>query len=146
MSCATSLKWEELNNGVLKAAKEDKKVLMYFYSSNCHYCDYMNDSLFTNKEVIKILKKSFVLIKFNMDKDSIIIIGEEKKKISTYEMALGLGIVSFPETFIITKRGLMIGKMIDSFNQKKFLLLLTYLSKNYYYIMGFEDYIKGFKN
>jgi thioredoxin-related protein len=56
-------------NGALKAArKENKPVLLYFFSKSCGYCTLMDKDTLADKDVAALLKKDFVFLRVDTDK------------------------------------------------------------------------------
>lgn len=56
----------------LEAAKAEKKPLyIHCYADWCHYCKYMVDSVYTDKEVGEFFNANFISIKVNMEKEGI---------------------------------------------------------------------------
>lgn len=56
--------------------KENKPIYMHGYADWCHYCKYMVDSVYTNKEVADFYNSNFISIKVNLEKE-----GKEINKI-----------------------------------------------------------------
>ena len=54
----------------LEAAKvENKPVFVHGFADWCHYCMYMRDSVYTNKEVGDFFNANFICIKIDMEKE-----------------------------------------------------------------------------
>ena len=60
--------WHAWNNETLnKAKKENKPILLSIGYSACHWCHVMAHESFENKEIAKIMNKSFVNIKVDRE-------------------------------------------------------------------------------
>lgn len=55
--------------GLQKAEKEDKPVVLYFWATWCKYCAKLNEEVFPSPEVNSRLKNNFVLVAINIDKN-----------------------------------------------------------------------------
>ncbi len=58
-----------------EAKKERKNILIYFYSSHCPYCVYMEEFVFGDPEVDEFMKRNFVVVSVSVDENK-----ELKKK------------------------------------------------------------------
>lgn len=59
------LKWLDWNTGYPLAKKQNKIILVDAYTDWCGWCKKMDRDTYTNEEVINLLSKDFVIIKFN---------------------------------------------------------------------------------
>ncbi len=59
---------EDYDEGLKKASKEAKPIVLYLYSSNCMQCDLMDRITFSSQN-IKLMKDDFVWIKINNETD-----------------------------------------------------------------------------
>jgi hypothetical protein len=60
---------EDLESVFNLAKEQQKLVFLYTYNDNCRYCVYVQDSIFSNVEVIRFLNKHFICKEVNADKD-----------------------------------------------------------------------------
>lgn len=58
-----------LEQAIQAAKKENKKVYVHGYADWCHYCTYMKDSVYTDKEVGDFFNENFVSIKIDYEKE-----------------------------------------------------------------------------
>ncbi len=60
---AEDIHWEkDFNSGIQKAQKENKPVLFVFSRHTCKYCVILEETTFSNKQVIEELNKDFISI------------------------------------------------------------------------------------
>ncbi|MES2656530.1 MAG: DUF255 domain-containing protein [Bacteroidota bacterium] len=59
------LKWLDWNTGYPLAKKQNKIILVDAYTDWCGWCKKMDRDTYTDGEVINLLNKDFVIIKFN---------------------------------------------------------------------------------
>lgn len=71
MKQAESLKWQDFNDGYSYGKKKNKIVLVDVYTDWCYWCKVMDRETYTNSEVISMLNKDYVLVKFNPEKSGI---------------------------------------------------------------------------
>lgn len=70
-STAMSLAWQPLTDQTLKTALEEKKpVLIDFFAEWCAACHELDKITFVDARVAELLKKNFVLLRFDATKDS----------------------------------------------------------------------------
>jgi thioredoxin-related protein len=65
ISANDKLKWYGFDEGLAKAKKENKFLLVDFYTDWCGWCKKMDSETYANKNIIKLLNKDFVLVKLN---------------------------------------------------------------------------------
>lgn len=71
-----------LQQALAEAKKENKLVFVHGFTDWCHYCKYMNDSVYTSKEVAELYNSTFICIKMDMEKEGKKI--NDNLKIHTY--------------------------------------------------------------
>ena len=64
-----SLKWHAFEEGVALGKSQGKKIFVYFWAEWCTYCHTMEKETFQNPNVVKALKKEFIAIKVNTDRE-----------------------------------------------------------------------------
>ncbi len=65
LDAQTGIKFNtDFKNAFVNAKKENKKVLIYFYTKNCPGCDYLEEE-FSNKSIGDLYNKSFLSYKFD---------------------------------------------------------------------------------
>ena len=69
---ATELNWEHNYNNALTSAKKEKKMVYLFIGAdNCRHCDRFKKQTLSNKELIKKMKKEYVLLYMSRDQHNI---------------------------------------------------------------------------
>lgn len=103
--------YTNLQEGIQKAKKEDRLVLIYFYSEHCPYCHQVEEFLFGDPEVDKFLKKNFVVVAINYAQD--------KQMVKRFE-------VYGTPTFVILepKNGRVLKKVFGSVPKDQFMPVL----------------------
>jgi thioredoxin-related protein len=103
------LNWaEDYESGLEQAKKEKKIVMLMFTLTNCHVCETMKETVYTQPEVMAYVKKYFVPIELNLDLD-------DKE---------GYAVYGTPTFYFLTSEGKQIGDMkvggstVDGFMKK----------------------------
>lgn len=66
------LKWLDWNTGYPLAKKQNKIILVDAYTDWCGWCKKMDRDTYTNQEIIDMLNKDFIVIKFNPELTDIV--------------------------------------------------------------------------
>jgi len=103
------VKWYDWNEGITKARAEGKIALIDTYTDWCHWCKVMDKNTYENANVIQIINKDFVAIKFNPELDKKYINGTDTMNGRQLLAALSSGNSSgYPTTyFYLTKKNVM---------------------------------------
>jgi thioredoxin-related protein len=113
----------------LKTAKrENKPVLLYFFSTSCYYCRIMDRSTLSDKEVDGILKKDFVYLRIDVDKSR--------------DMGDLYRITGTPSSWFLESSGKRIGEIPGYVKAKEYKHILEYVKGKHYREMDLQAYIK----
>jgi thioredoxin-related protein len=63
---ADAIQWFSWNEGLAKAGKEGKKVLIYVYAHACGWCRKMETETFHQAAVAQLVRTSFIPVKLNV--------------------------------------------------------------------------------
>lgn len=78
------LKWYRIEDLDKMKNIQDKKILIDMYTSWCGWCKVMDKKTFTDPEVVRVLNKDFVLIKFDAERrDPVVFQGETYEWLNT---------------------------------------------------------------
>jgi uncharacterized protein YyaL (SSP411 family) len=72
-----SIEWLDWNDGFEKAKQEGKIALIDCYTAWCGWCKVMDKKSFTDTTVIRLVKESFVPIKFNPELKRTYLVGKD---------------------------------------------------------------------
>ncbi|GAB6066453.1 thioredoxin family protein [Aquifex pyrophilus] len=59
----------DFEKAVEVAKKERKLILVYIYSEHCPYCHQVEEFVFGDEEVEKVLKRDFIVVSLNISED-----------------------------------------------------------------------------
>ena len=118
LSIADGIKWNSFEEGLKKAKREDKLILLDIYAEWCHWCNVMEKTTYSNEDVIKIINKYYIPIRVNAEKNP---------KINKLYNQGGL-----PSTVILNKNGEILwgGIYVSPEDMKEILLKFKSLSKS----------------
>lgn len=151
-NAAPSVQWLSWNDGISKATKENKKILLYIYTSSCVWCRKMERETFANEAVAQLVKAEFVAIKLNASDNS-----ELEFKGKTYRFVgsatggcnglaaelLG-GRMSFPSVAFLDETQQTLQALAGFKTAEDFSAIATYYGKNYYQTMPWSSFQKKY--
>jgi len=115
--------------GALKAAKRDNKpVLLYFFSRSCYYCRLMDGKTLASKEIDAMLKKDFVYLRIDVDKST--------------DLGRLYHISGTPSSWFLESSGKRIGEIPGYVEAKNYGYILQYVKGKIYNKMDLQAYLK----
>lgn len=107
--CQINFEKMSLNDAMMKASKENKKIFIDVYTTWCGPCKAMDANVFSDKKVGERMAKEFVCLKVDNEK------GEFRSEVTKY------GIKGYPTMLILDTKGLELGRIygskpLDDFN------------------------------
>jgi len=134
------LTWLPYNEGLLKAEKESKHILIFFYTNECGWCKKMDEETYSNEEVQKILSDKFVAIKINAKSENKVV--ENEKKISERELAIMYQVSGYPTTWFLESNHNLIAPLPGYAAAEQFIPVIKYIGEGWYKSNSFEEYLK----
>ncbi len=134
--------WLPFNEGMALAAKENKHVVIDFYTTWCHWCKVMDRETFSDPEVRKYLAENFVTIRINAESttEKVSFKGEELTPVA---LARAFGVKGFPSIAYLDREGQLVTIVPGFMPAKTFLPLLQYMQKECYkQQMTFDEFMK----
>ncbi|MFQ5603157.1 MAG: thioredoxin family protein [bacterium] len=134
------IKWYTFDKGFEQAQKENKVLVVDFYTDWCHWCKVMDKETYGNKAVIDFASENVIMAKIDAETN--------KKfkfldgKYSGRELTRKFGITGFPATVFIDSKGEPITRVPGYIPADKFVVILKYISGNWYNKMKFDDFAK----
>ena len=136
-----NIKWYSFSEGVAKAKKEKKYMIVDFYTDWCMYCKKMDAETYSDKKVSDYINEKFVPIKVNAEsKNSIQFDG---KTITERELAMGFNVNSYPTIFFMSGEKDAVGTAPGFVDAKQFYTLSTFVATDAYKKTTFEKYQKS---
>jgi thioredoxin-related protein len=138
---ADSLIWYKYDDGLAKAKKEKKHVLISFYTKWCGWCRKMDQYTFTDKEIKKVLNESYVAVKVDAQSSNKVKSGD--KTITEKQVAGDFRTRSYPTTWFLKDSGDKIAPYYGYASAQDFLQVLNYVKDDLYDKISFQEYIKN---
>ena len=137
--------WYKYDEGLAKAKKEKKHILVAFYTNWCGWCKRMDKNTYGDEEIKKVLNKNYVPIKVNAEsKDQVEVDG---KKITETQLARDLFKArSYPITWFLKQSGEKIAPYYGYVEPSSFLKVLNFIKDDLYDKMSFDEYLKNQDN
>jgi len=66
-----ALEWQSFEEGLLKAKKSHKLVMLDVVRDNCHFCSDMDENVFKDEAMSAWIDSCFVPVKLNLSHDSL---------------------------------------------------------------------------
>lgn len=149
---APAVQWFSWKEGITKATRENKKILLYVYTPSCVWCRKMERETFADETVAQLVKADFVAIKLNASDNA-----ELEFKGKTYRFVnsetggcnglaaelLG-GRMSFPAVAFLDETQQALQSLVGFKSAEDFGAIATYYGKNYYQTMPWSSFQKKY--
>ncbi len=136
-----TLTWHKYDEGLVKAKKEKKHILVVFYTSRCGWCRKMDKFTYADEAVKKVLNESYVAIKVNGQSNEKV--KAEQKKITEKELARKFWVRAYPTTWFLKDSGEKIAPYYGYADAQNFLNVLNYIKDDLYDKISFDEYLKS---
>lgn len=142
---AQQMTWNNFDKGVAEAKKSGKKVLVDVYTDWCTWCKKMDKTTYSDTKIQSYLKKNFVLVRLNPEKDGPVTY--EGKKYPAAEFSQGMGVNGYPATLFLRSDGQPITVLPGYAEPDMFIHVLSFIAEDQYQKKKFSDYLaeKGVK-
>ena len=127
-----------INKVLIEAKQNNKQILFFFHINNCPYCERMLDENFKDKEVIKEIKKSFIVVDIHADRAGAVRYRDFKG--SKKEFAKYIGAVAYPTTLFMDENRKIVHYTIGYRNIDEFLSELKYVGTKSYKTTNLETF------
>lgn len=135
---AGNIEWMNFNDAVVKANKENKHILVDFYTDWCGWCKKLDSEVYSKNEIINFLSDNFVAVKLNPEKEGEVTFQGKKYKYS--EFAQAAGVTGYPATGFFAPNSDFLQVVPGYIPAEQFISLLKYFDDEKYKLLGFQDY------
>jgi thioredoxin-related protein len=153
-SQTTKIKWLTFEEAVAKSQKNPKKLFMDMYTDWCGWCVKMDESTFSNPEIVAYINNNFYPVKFDAERqDTVVFEGKTYvnanpgKKRSSHQLAQALmqGKMSYP-SYVFMGEDLKVLTVVPGFYPAdQFEPILHFFGKDAYKTTTWETFSAGFK-
>ncbi|HOP62923.1 MAG TPA: thioredoxin fold domain-containing protein [Spirochaetota bacterium] len=146
ISGKASVKWYGIQEGMEKAKKEGKSIIMYFYTDWCVYCKKMDVQIFSDPDVSSFMNDRYISIRINpeIDKETILVMG---KNFTPSQFMGQIGASGFPTTMFWDKKQKPLTVLPGYTEKETFLSVISYINDECYSKnVPLDDYIKRNNN
>ena len=133
--------WLSYNEALLKAEKESKSILVFFYSDGCSWCDKMEREVYANNEVKKILADKFVSVKINASSNNKVEVNGEE--ITEKAFSLSYQVTGYPTTWFLEDKDKGIAPLPGYIPAEQFVTVLKYIGEEWYKKITFQEYVEN---
>ncbi len=135
--------WKGFNDGLSKAEKEKKMILVDFYADWCHWCKVMDEKTFQDDAVAKKLSERFVTVKLNAEDRAQSVVYKEQTYTNP-QLTQAFGVTGFPSLAFLDSNGDIITLVPGYVEADMFLQILNFIDDRCWEKdVSFEDYVKN---
>jgi thioredoxin-related protein len=127
-TAAPPLRFMGLDDALAKSEREGKFTVLYFWTTTCPYCRYLDEEVLTDPEVVADLDRDFVVV--SIDKD------QERRLAGRFRVN------SVPRLVFLDSSGEPATVMPGAAEPPLFRLFLGYVSSNSYRTMEFDEFVE----
>ncbi len=135
-----TLDWLSYDEGLALAEKENKYVLIDFYTDWCGYCQKMERETYSKEEVKRILSENFVTVKVNAESNNKV--REKGEEITERELARRYNVSGYPTIWFLESNQQRIALLPGFVPAEQFILVIKYIGEGWYKNISFEEYFK----
>jgi len=139
---STKVVWMAFNAGIEKGVKENKNIIVDFYTDWCHWCKVMDEKTFSDPKVAKELKEKFITIRINAESKT------EKasfqgNEYTNVELTHAFHVTGFPSLAFISPQQEVITVIPGYIPAEQFYYLLSYVDQECYKKqLSLDEFIK----
>ncbi len=136
----SDLVWHSFDEGLDKALRENKPVLVDVYTEWCGWCKVMDNKTYGDAGVSRYLRERFVLVKLNPETDGVL-----TYKGTTYQAAYFtqmMGVNGYPATAFFASNADMITLVPGYIQATEFLHILEFIGDKHYVSKPYEAFLK----
>jgi thioredoxin-related protein len=120
--------WLDYNKAMLEAKRQNKPVILFFYTSHCRYCEMLKQNGFNQPDIACYVNQNLIAISVNGD------VEEELRE--TYS------VTDSPTVWFLTPKGNNIDYFIGYVEPQDLALILHYIGDKAYETKSYDRFVK----
>lgn len=117
----------DMREDVAEAAKERKRVMLYFWLEGCPYCKTLEETTFRDPAVVGRMKREFVAVALNVKGDREVT-WTDGRRTTEKELTRALGVRGTPTLLFLDENGQIAERVIGYVDARRLLALLDRVS------------------
>jgi thioredoxin-related protein len=136
----STINWYKYDDGLAKAKKDKKHVMVHFYTNWCGWCKRMDKLTFDNEGVRNMLNGDFVAVKVNAESAEKVQV--DGKDMTLRQLAATYNARAYPDTWFLKPTGERIGERKGYVEADEFQYILTWVKDDLYDKVTFPEFVK----
>ncbi len=142
---AEKASWIDFDEGLVRAKKENKNMVVDFYTDWCHWCKVMDEKTFQEANVKKKLEKRFVTVRLNAE-DANASATYKGTSYTNVELTQAFGVTGYPTLAFLKPNGDIITTVPGYVPAETFIHILNFIDqKMYEKNVSFDEFVKSQK-
>ncbi len=133
--------WESDQDAAVKAADQNKKLMVYVFTEWCSWCKKMEGEVFTDDRVADRLRESYIALAINAESNRKITFN--RKEFTEKQLAQMLGVRGFPTTVFLASNAEQITLAPGFIPPDRFASVLVFIGDDHYQTMSWNDFINS---
>lgn len=121
---------DEWDSALRRAKKEDKPVVLYFFTNHCPYCRAMDNEVLSETEISKTLNKNAVYLRID---------AEKREDLSRF-----YGVRGYPTTTFLGPNGQLVAQIPGYIEKNDFKKLLAFVRGKHYKTMNLKEFLRKY--
>jgi thioredoxin-related protein len=151
-SAQETIKWYTWEQAVIKAKKENKKILIDVYTDWCGWCKRMDNTTYRDPELVQYINKNLIPVKFNAeDTQPVTLHGKTYNFVKSgrtgyHELAVELlgGRMSYPSTAFMDEDAKLIQAIPGFQDVPTLVMIVTYFATNSHKSIPWQRYTEQY--
>ncbi len=125
----SGIQWKNYDKALVLAKENNKKTFLYFYADWCTYCRKVENSVFTDEEIVRYLNSHFISAQVNGD--------NRKEVVSDYDIR------GYPTFWFLGEDSSKLNYLPGYVSKDQFLMVLKYIKTDSYKDMEFNEFAES---
>ena len=141
---AEKVEWLTFDDATVRAAKEDKHVIVDIYTTWCGWCKVMERQTYGHPEVAAYLRENFLLAKVNGEASGKV--HWQGKEITERQLAKALGVTGYPATYFLKPNADLLGGVSGYIEHPDFMIYARYVHTRWYEKGKIQEYADSLRS